>query len=190
MRYLRCMLLGALLAAGFVKSAHAGDSGSPPAPPETSRAAVASIPASTDTSMLTGSGLNTKSWPIDRPVPGGVMRKLPGRRDWIFVRAMPDAEMRQLGQRQEAELLRLHGSEPRDIEIAVLDSLTLRKLARFHIPATCAPPCTLQARVIYRELPKLQRDSLVFWGLGERKVTSQPGSKVPPPAPHPASPRK
>jgi len=147
------------------------------------QAATAPVSAAEDTSMLTGSGVNTKAWPIDRPVPGGVMRKLPGHRDWVFVRAMSDAEMAQRASQRQTELLRQHGSEPRDIEIAIPDSLTLHKLVRFQITATCAPPCTLQARVLYRELPRLQRDSLFFWGLGERKTAPalKNGSAAPTP---------
>ena len=190
MRRFTFLFLIGLLPTPVSVSAPAEDLGPSASPPETTRAAVAPMPTKSDTTLLTGSGLNTNPWPINRPVPGGVMRKLPGHRDWIFVRGVPDAGIQQLGPRQQADLLRRHGSELRDIEIAVLDSLTLHKLARLHIATMCAPPCTLQARVLYRELPKLQRDSLVFWGLGERKTTSPEGSKLPPPSPHPADPRK
>jgi hypothetical protein len=140
--------------------------------------------------MLTGSGLNSTQWPIDKVTPRGVMRKLPGTREWVAVRGLSNAQRQQLGKAREEELLRLHGNEPRNIEIAIPDSVALRKLQRFGITDGCAPPCTLATRVLYRELPRLQRDSLVFWGLGKR-ITVPPASKAaPPPAPHSASPRQ
>lgn len=187
---MRRMTIGSILVLlALTPLVAAGDSDRKPAAPESSHRAVAPIPASSDTSMVTGSGLNTKSWPIDRAVSGGVLRKLPGHRDWMFVHAVSDAQMQQIGRQQQAELLRDHGSEPRDVEIAIPDSFALRKLARFHIPANCAPPCTLQARVLYRELPRLRGDSLFFWGLGEHKAAAQPSNNTSPPAPHAATPR-
>ena len=126
--------------------------------------------------MLTGSGVNTKSWPIDRPVQGGVMRKLPGSSEWTFVRGLTDAQMRRLGKTRQDELLRLHGGEPRDVEIVIPDSSALRKLVRFGVMSGCAPPCTLAARLLYRQLPQLASDSMMFWGKGDRKSTT-PGTR-------------
>jgi hypothetical protein len=107
-------------------------------PSDSGHITVAPIPVSQDTSMLTGSGLNTKPWPIDRAVSGGVMRKVPGRRDWEFIRGVPDAQITRASKNTQAELLRLHGNEPRDIQIAIPDSAAMRKLSRFGITATCA----------------------------------------------------
>lgn len=198
MHNLAAGILIALLMAGLWAEASADKSTSGGAAPESAQASVAPIPSNSDTSMVTGAGLNTKSWPIDRPVQGGVMRKLPGRRDWIFVRAIPEAEMQRLGQQQQIDLLKLHGSEPRDIELVIPDSLALRRLPRFGIASSCAPPCTLQVRVLYRQLPRLLADSLVFWGSGDRdsrgagSVKSQRSTPGDPksPTPYSARPRK
>src|ERR1051326_3399250 len=61
-----------------------------------SQPAIAPIPTpeAPDTSTLAGTGLNQRPWPVDRPVAGGAMRKDPGSREWHFVRAMSDEEMR------------------------------------------------------------------------------------------------
>lgn len=156
-----------VLLPSFGSVAQAEDSGRATAT-DGGRTSASPVATGVDTSMLTGSGLNTKPWPIDRPAPGGVIRKLPGHRDWEFVRAMSDGEMRRTELDRQVELLREHGNEPRDIELLILDSLALRKLPRFEILASCVPPCTLRVRVLYRQLPLLQQDSLVISGLADR----------------------
>jgi len=164
---------------------------SPPAKPAPDRGRVTAPPrpAAENTSAPTGNELNTTSWPIDQPVHGGVMRKLPGHRDWVFVPGLTDAQMRQLGKTREVELLRLHGSEPREVEIAVPDSSVLRKMARLGLSQGCPPPCTLATRVLYRQLPQFASESLLFWCKGDRS-NSAPGVRrrsLPPDANLPAS---
>src|ERR1041384_7035386 len=80
-------------------------------------------PEAPDTATLAGTGLNQRPWPVDRPLAGGAMRKDPGSREWHFVRAMSDEEMRTAHQRYLEEMVAKHGNEPRDIMVQVNDSL-------------------------------------------------------------------
>lgn len=167
MRILR-LLAGVWLALILTLSSRAAPPSSSPAP-NSGNVTIAPLPAVLDTSMLTGSGLNTTPWPIDKVMPGGVMRKRPGTREWVPVSGLSDEQTQRSGKAREAELLRLHGSELRNIEIAIPDSIALHKLVRFGITDSCAPPCTLATRVLYRQLPQLASDSLRFWGKVARR---------------------
>ncbi len=122
-----------------------------------------------DTSMLTGSGLNTKSGPILRPVPGGYERKDPGSREWRFIAGVSDQQMRERTIQRKEELIRRHGDEPRDIVIEVRDSTDAAALRRLNLPTCSTPPCTVAVRVLYRQLPDISRAGLRYWSQGERR---------------------
>lgn len=176
MRTYRSVVWGASLAVLLFVLSRAGAAPPSKTTSDSGHVVTAPLPAASDTSMLSGNGLNTTLWPIDKVTPGGVVRKLPGTREWVLVRGLSDTQMQQLGKAREEELLRLHGSEPRNLEIAIPDSAALRKLMRFGITDSCAPPCTLATRVLYRQLPQLAGDSLRFWGKGDRKPVP-PGAR-------------
>jgi len=180
MRSILTLLVSALVGVLIVSTSPAEPKRTPA--PDSARTAVARMPAADDTSMLTGSGLNAKSWAIDRPVPGGVMRKDPGTRTWYFVKALSDAEMRVERERQLQDLLAKHGHEPRDVVIDVPDTTVARKLAALKIEAKSTPPCTLVTTVLYRQLPELQKQGILFWENGSPRPGSvQLGARKYPP---------
>ena len=123
--------------------------------------------AEQDTSMLTGNGLNTTKGPFFKPAAGGAMRKDPGSRSWTFVKALSNEEMKLEHERHLQELVAKFGNEPRDIVIELKDTTDVGKLRAFKIEPPAAPPCTLQVRVLYRQLPELKKAGLKFWGKGD-----------------------
>ena len=147
---------------------------------------VAPLPKSEapDTSMFNGSGLNSLSVPIDRPVSGGVMRKDPGTRTWYFIKGMTDAEAKAAYEKFRREMLARHGDEPREIVFPVRDSADVVRLRGFNVPISGTPPCTLAVRVKYRQLPEFRKAGLVFWGKGSLRADTT-GTK--PQLPHKAS---
>lgn len=127
------------------------------------------LPAIPDTTMLTGSGLNTTGGPIDRVDRGGVWRKERGSRSWFFVPNMPTSDGRAGYERHLQELIRLHGNEFRDIVIAVEDTGDVATLRPFEITVEQSLPCTLAVRVLYRQLPEMKKAKLLFWDARDRR---------------------
>ncbi len=137
--------------------------------PGGARTSLSNAVSLADTSMLTGSGFNTQSGPILRPVPGGYERKDLGSREWRFVAGLSDQQMRERTVQRKEELIRRHGDEPRDIVIEVRDSTDLAALQRLNLPTCPVPPCTVTVRVLYRQLPDIGRAGLRYWSQGERR---------------------
>ena len=138
---------------------------------------VAALPTvdGPDTSALNGSGLNTRSWPIDQPVPGGVMRKDPGSSAWRFVKAISDAELKQAHEKYLADMVAKHGDEPRDVMIEVNDTADVARLRSLGIAPPQAVPSTLAVRLLYRQLPDLRESGLLYWGRGNPRPIRDPG---------------
>ena len=139
--------------------------------PNGARRTLLGAVTATDTSMMRGSGLNTREGPILRPVDGGYLRKDPGTREWIFVAGQSDAQMRDRASRRQAELVRKHGDEFREIVIDVRDASDVTKLQNLNLPACEAVPCTVAVRVLYRQLVDITRVGLRYWSRGERPPT-------------------
>src|SRR5438552_1448734 len=137
--------------------------------------AVTPARAATDTSMLTGSGLNTKSWAIDKVAPGGVLRKDPGSRTRYFVKGLTDVEMKQQYERYLKEMLAKHGNELRDVVIAVRDSIDVLRLRQFKLAVTPTLPCTITARIPYKHAYSMRKQGIVLWGKGDRRPDEKRG---------------
>jgi hypothetical protein len=102
------------------------------------------------------------------------MRKDPGSREWHFVRAMSDEEMRTAHQRYLEEMVAKHGNEPRDIMVQVNDSLDASRLERLGIGVRGHAPYTLSTRVLYRQLPEMKRAGLLYWGKNSPQPIHRP----------------
>ena len=96
-------VLGLVAASAYARAAGQGGA----ADSSSGKELVAPLPKSEapDTSMFNGSGLNSLSVPIDRPVSGGVMRKDPGTRTWYFIKGMTDAEAKAAYEKFRREII-------------------------------------------------------------------------------------
>lgn len=85
-------------------------------------------PAVEDTSVMTGSGLNTLGGPITKKTPEGLFLKEPGSRTWTLFRPPTLAERRAQREQERQESVARRGHLPMDLVIGVDDTTIATRL--------------------------------------------------------------